>query len=136
MLSFNPYAQEYKHIGEILQQQQEEATAANEPVPTFDMIIASRANQDRRYNSPAASEIAAIYSTKDGCAPDPNERAMHIQRRDSYLIDIKATNPTADPLTYPLLFPLGEHCWVQQSQDYQLSTRKSPLTNLNDAKPE
>eukprot|EP00794_Sanderia_malayensis_P002158 gene2158-biopygen1932 len=79
LLAVNPYAQEYKHIGEILQQQQEEATAANEPVPTFDMVITSRANQDRRYESPAASEIAAIYSTKDGGAPDPNERAIHIQ---------------------------------------------------------
>eukprot|EP00794_Sanderia_malayensis_P001336 gene1336-biopygen1066 len=64
LLAVNPYAQEYKHIGEILQQQQEEATAANEPIPTFDMIITSRANQDRRYDSPAASEIAAIYSTR------------------------------------------------------------------------
>eukprot|EP00794_Sanderia_malayensis_P020808 gene20808-biopygen15344 len=32
-------------------------------------------------------------------------------RRDGYLIDIKATNPAADPLTYPLLFPFGEHGW-------------------------
>eukprot|EP00794_Sanderia_malayensis_P020759 gene20759-biopygen17141 len=35
---------------------------------------------------------------------------MYIQRRDSYLIDIKATNPAVDPLTYLLLFPFGEHC--------------------------
>eukprot|EP00794_Sanderia_malayensis_P016289 gene16289-biopygen13838 len=36
---------------------------------------------------------------------------MHIQRRDGYLIDIKATNPAADRLTHPLLFPFGEHGW-------------------------
>eukprot|EP00794_Sanderia_malayensis_P011640 gene11640-biopygen9314 len=111
LLAVNPYAQEYKNIGDILQQQKEQATAANEPIPTFDMIITSRANQDRRYDTPAASEIAAIYSTKDGGAPDPNERTMQIQRRDGYLINIKATNPVADPLTYPLLFLFGEHGW-------------------------
>eukprot|EP00794_Sanderia_malayensis_P013661 gene13661-biopygen10956 len=111
LLAVNPYAQEYKNIGNILQQQQQQANAADKPVPTFDMIITSRANQDHRYHSPAAAEIAAIYSTKDGAAPDPNDRILHIQRRDGYLIDIKATNPAADPLTYPLLFPFGEHGW-------------------------
>eukprot|EP00794_Sanderia_malayensis_P012605 gene12605-biopygen10044 len=111
LLAVNPYAQEYKNIGDILQQQKEQATSANEPIRTFDMIITSRANQDRRCDTPAASEIAAIYSTKDGGAPDPNERTMHIQRCDGYLINIKATNPAADPLTYPLLFPFGEHGW-------------------------
>eukprot|EP00794_Sanderia_malayensis_P001781 gene1780-biopygen1624 len=34
---------------------------------------------------------------------------IHIQRHDGYLIDIKATNPAADPLKYSLLFPFGEH---------------------------
>eukprot|EP00794_Sanderia_malayensis_P017871 gene17871-biopygen15298 len=111
LLAVNPYAQECKNIGNILQQQQQQANAAKKPVPTFDMIITSRANQDHRYHSPAAAEIAAIYSTKDGAAPDPNDRILHIQRRDGYLIDIKATNPAADPLTYPLLFPFGEHGW-------------------------
>eukprot|EP00794_Sanderia_malayensis_P021396 gene21396-biopygen17172 len=105
------HAQEYKNIGNILQQQLQQATAANEPIPTFDMIITSRADEDHRYHSPAAAEIAAIYSIKDGAAPDPNDRIIHIQRYDGYLIDIKATNPTADPLTYPLLFPFGEHDW-------------------------
>eukprot|EP00794_Sanderia_malayensis_P012474 gene12474-biopygen9942 len=71
------------------------------------MIITSRPDQDHRYHSPAAAEIAAIYSTKDGAGPDPNDRIMHIQMRDGYLIDIKATNPAADPLTYPF----GEHGW-------------------------
>eukprot|EP00794_Sanderia_malayensis_P021270 gene21270-biopygen16304 len=75
------------------------------------MVITSRADQDHRYHSPAAAEIAAIYSTKDGAAPDPNDRIVHIQRHDGYLIDIKATNPAAHPLTYPLLFPFGEHGW-------------------------
>eukprot|EP00794_Sanderia_malayensis_P014677 gene14677-biopygen11774 len=111
LLAVNPYAQEYKNIGDILQQEQQQATAANEPVPTFDMIITSRANQNHRYHSPAAAEIAGIYSTKDGAAPDPNDRILHIKKRDGYLIDIKATNPTADPLNYPLLFPFGEHGW-------------------------
>eukprot|EP00794_Sanderia_malayensis_P021398 gene21398-biopygen17176 len=75
------------------------------------MIITSRADEDHRYHSPAAAEIAAIYSIKDGAAPDPNDRIIHIQRYDGYLIDTKATNPAADPLTYPLLFPFGEHDW-------------------------
>eukprot|EP00794_Sanderia_malayensis_P013162 gene13162-biopygen10496 len=48
-------------------------------------------------------------STKDGAAPDPNDRILHTQRPDSYLIDLKATNPTVEPLTYPLLF--GEQGW-------------------------
>eukprot|EP00794_Sanderia_malayensis_P003986 gene3986-biopygen2473 len=93
LLAVNPYAQEYKHVGEVLQKQQEELTAANWPIPTSDMNIMSRANQDRRYDSPAASEIAAIYSSKDGGAPYPNDRIMPIQRREGYLIDMRATNP-------------------------------------------
>eukprot|EP00794_Sanderia_malayensis_P001005 gene1005-biopygen251 len=75
------------------------------------MVIAPRADQDHRYQNPAAAEIAAIYSTKDGATPDPNDRIIHIQRHDGYLIGIKATNPAADPLTYSLLLPFGEHGW-------------------------
>eukprot|EP00794_Sanderia_malayensis_P002693 gene2693-biopygen2224 len=111
LLAINPYAQEYKNIGDILHQQQQQATAANEPIPTFDMIITSRADQDHRYHSPAAAEIAAIYSTEGSAAPDPNDRIIHIQRHDGYLIGINATNPAADPLTYPLLFPFSKHGW-------------------------
>eukprot|EP00794_Sanderia_malayensis_P008381 gene8381-biopygen6205 len=120
LLAVNPYAREYKNIGEILQQQQQQATAAKEPIPTFDMVITSRADQDHRCQNPAAAEIAAIYSTKDGAAPDQNDRIMHIQRHDGHLIDIKATNPAADPLTYPLLFPFGEHgSQRSMQQNYQ-----------------
>eukprot|EP00794_Sanderia_malayensis_P002097 gene2097-biopygen1881 len=136
LLAVNPYAQEYKHIGDILQQQKEQATAANEPIPTFDMIITSRANQDRRYDTPAASEIAAIYSTKDGGAPDPNERTMHIQRRDGYLINIKATNPAAIHSRIRCCFRSVNMVGVQQSQDCHQRVHKSPLTKLNGAKPE
>eukprot|EP00794_Sanderia_malayensis_P001078 gene1078-biopygen302 len=83
------------------------------------MIITSRANQDRRHDNPAASDITAIYSTKDGAAPDPSERTMHVHRRDGYLIHINATNPTADPLTYPLLLPFGQHEGHQEANGQQ-----------------
>eukprot|EP00794_Sanderia_malayensis_P013153 gene13153-biopygen10486 len=86
------------------------------------MIITWRADQCHRYHSPAAAEIAAIYSTKESAAPDPNDRIMHIQSHDGFLIAIKATSQAADPLTYLLLFPFREHGWGGQrsmEQNYQ-----------------
>eukprot|EP00794_Sanderia_malayensis_P004025 gene4025-biopygen2501 len=57
-------------------------------------------------------------------------------RRDGYLIDIKATNPAADPLTYPLLFPFGEHGWGTAIARLPSAPTQIPLTEPNGATPE
>ena len=62
-----------------------------------------------RLNLPISSEIAAVFVDVDGAPPNnldiciyPRHTAEQNQHRIGFL------SPNSDPLTYPLLFPLGE----------------------------
>ena len=71
-MAVNPYAQQYQNMGHILQRERQLAAANNQPVPPISMIIAKCPFQDRRYDNPTATEIAAVYvGNDDGGAPNP-----------------------------------------------------------------
>eukprot|EP00794_Sanderia_malayensis_P002727 gene2727-biopygen2251 len=109
LMAVNPFAQHYQAMGEILEEQKQQAIANNQPVPTFKMVVTNRPNQDRRYDNPTAREIAVIYTALDGRAPNPADRELQARTKGGDYIRLYATQPTADPLTYPLLFFHGEN---------------------------
>ena len=101
-------------MGEILQRERQLAASNNPPVRPVKMIIATRPFQDRRYTNPTTTEIAAVYVGNDGAAPNPADRDLEVypaQPNAPTTVQIKATSPNADPMTYPLLFFHGEMGW-------------------------
>eukprot|EP00794_Sanderia_malayensis_P004050 gene4050-biopygen2527 len=108
LMAVNPFALHNQAMGDILEEQKRLAVPNNEPIPTFKMVVTGRPNQDRRYDNPTAREIAAIYTAHDGGAPNPADRELQARIKDGTYTKLYATEPTADPMTYPLLFFYGE----------------------------
>ena len=70
------------------------------------MVIAKHPFQDRRYDNPRATEIAAIYVGTDGAPPNPADRDLEIYPVDNNAyntVKIRAISPNAEPMTYPQL---------------------------------
>ena len=112
LVTFNPFARQYRNMAEVIQEQRTLAAHNNQPVLPVCVIIAHRALQDRWYDQPMVAEIAAIFDGDEGAPPYPAER--HIEtypNSQANTVKIKVTSPTVDPMTYPLLFFRGEAGW-------------------------
>ena len=78
-MAVNPYARQYQNMGHILPRERQLAAANTQPVPPSRMIIAKRPFQDRHYDNPTATEIAAVYvGNDDGGAPNPADRDLEV----------------------------------------------------------
>ena len=69
LMAVNPYARQYRNMGEVLQRERQIAAANNQPLAPVRMIIATHPFQDRCFDNPTASEIAAVYVGDDGASP-------------------------------------------------------------------
>ena len=79
LMAVNPYARQYQNMGQVLQRERQLAAANNQPVPPIRMVIAKHPFQDRRYDNPTATEIAAVYVGNDDCgAPNPADRDLEV----------------------------------------------------------
>ena len=112
LMTVNPYAHDFRYMGEIMQEQRELAAAGGEQPQPVRMIIPDKRDRDRRYDQPSATEIAAVYIGEEGEPPNPSERDIAIYpRQDRRTIKISAISPHTDPMTYPILFFHGESGW-------------------------
>ena len=112
LVTFNPFARQYRNMAEVIKEQRALAAQNNQPVLPVRVIIAHGALQDRRYDQPMVSEIAGIFVEDEGAPPNPGER--HIEtfpNNQANTVKIKVTSPAVDPMTYPLLFFRGEAGW-------------------------
>ena len=78
LLTFNPYAQQYQSMGQILQRQQQIAANSNQRVQPVRMVIATRPFQNGHYANPTTTETAAVYVGNGGAAPNPADRDLEI----------------------------------------------------------
>ena len=127
LLAVNPYAQQYRNMGQILRRQRQIAADNNQPLQPVRMVIATRPFQNGRYANPTTTEIAAVYVGNDGAAPNPADRYLEIYPADnnaSSTVKIKATSPNTDPLTYPLLFVHGEMGWSVDIQRHVIPNER------------
>ena len=100
----NPYINGFKHMLDLSRQLLHDGVA--------DVSLGFRAatsEDPRRYNHPAVSEVAAIFSGADG-AP-PANRDIRVWPRDEDVYQLPDENEHIDPLTYVLLFPDGLCGW-------------------------
>eukprot|EP00795_Rhopilema_esculentum_P017895 gene17895-biopygen2704 len=74
LMTVNPFARQFQNMGQVLERERNNAVANNQPLPPVRMIIAQRPFQDRRYDYPIATEIAAVYVGDEGAPPDPGNR--------------------------------------------------------------
>ena len=127
-------------MGQILQRERQIAAANNQPVQPVRMVISKRPFQDRRYDNPTTTEIAAVYVGNDGAPPNPADRDLDIYPADynaNNTVKIKATSPNADPMTYPLLFFHGDFGWSVDIQrnalpnEQQRGARRRTRLTLN-----
>ncbi len=74
----NPYAHAYRNMAQVLQDERNRANAAEEQIQPVRIIITHKPSQDRRYDDPTTSEIAAVYVGQDEAPPGPTERDIVI----------------------------------------------------------
>ena len=104
----NPYVDVYKTMRTIEQEEHQRARRENRPVQNCTLSF-RRGSDMRRHNLPTSNEIAVVFLGEDG-AP-PVHRDITIYPRDHPPERIPYTSCHLDPMTYPLLFPLGEFGW-------------------------
>ena len=126
-------------MGQVLERERNNAVANNQTLPPVRMIIAQRPFQDRCYDNPTATEIAAVYVGDERAPHDPANRDIVIYHTaNNNTTKIKATSPNSDPMTYPLLFFNGEFGWnidlrhnQQQPAACRPNQRERMLTELH-----
>eukprot|EP00112_Aurelia_sp_Birch-Aquarium-sp1_P000744 Seg10723.2 transcript_id=Seg10723.2/GoldUCD/mRNA.D3Y31 product="hypothetical protein" protein_id=Seg10723.2/GoldUCD/D3Y31 len=112
LMTVNPYAHDFRYMGEVMQEQRELAAARGEQPKPVRMIIPDKRDRDRRYDQPSATEIAAVYIGEEGEPPNPSHRDIAIYpQRERRTIQISAISPHTDPMTYTILFSHGESGW-------------------------
>ena len=66
-------------MGHILQRARQLSAANNQPISPIGLVFNKRPFQDRCYDNPTATEIAAVYvGNDDGGAPNPADRDLEV----------------------------------------------------------
>ncbi|CAH1986999.1 unnamed protein product [Acanthoscelides obtectus] len=109
MHSHNPFAQAYRFLKDVYQEQQH----SNRQL-TLELYINNNRVLDinfRQYGAVQANEIAAVFISEDG--RPPLDRCLHVYCRDNDQIihELPYLSVNCDEMTYPLLHPRGEPGW-------------------------
>uniref|UniRef100_A0A8R1HSI7 ATP-dependent DNA helicase n=1 Tax=Caenorhabditis japonica TaxID=281687 RepID=A0A8R1HSI7_CAEJA len=127
----NPYAQSYKMMMEVENQEKHAAQQAGNPVKQVRMVFDLNAIEDldqRRYNVPIVSEVAVIYVAQDGDVP--LKRSIAAQSHDGSLTHFRDIDPCVDPMIYPLFFPRGHPGWSTEMKRKPEDEKSGKLTLL------
>ncbi|CAH2016859.1 unnamed protein product [Acanthoscelides obtectus] len=109
MHSHNPFAQAYRFLKDVYQEQQH-----NNRQLTLELYINNNRARDinfRQYGAVQANEIAAVFISEDG--RPPLDRCLHVYCRnnDQIIHELPYLSVNCDAMTYPLLHPRGEPGW-------------------------
>jgi len=112
--NINPYVNIFRQAGNLLKCD-----------PLLDLrlvIINNRTKDSRRYNTPSASEVAAII-IGDGQETQYQNRDIVLRPYEGALQRISEIHPSYAPLHYVLMFPRGENGWHPNISTYNESIR-------------
>ena len=105
------FAAAFKMMHEVEQEEirrsEKEKTVSHSVRMIFD--INNRMSDQRRYNLPRANEVAAVFVGDNGEVP--THRLIVVHPWGKTLQTISLLNAHCDPMTYPILFPLGGEGW-------------------------
>src|SRR6266542_3961260 len=99
---YNPYIQNFRQVKNLIQ--------ANETAKISILIHSDRSQDQRRYNAPIASDVAAIM-IGDSYNIDPSNRDILLKLHDRDLQRISEFYPSYDSLHYVLLFSKDDDSW-------------------------
>jgi len=137
----NPYANAYKLLHEVIEQEKEQAQLENRSMLEFSMsLVDDPALDSRRYNPAVSNEVAAIFQNHDGEPPNPLNRNMRIyMRHENKVQKLCFLSKHCDPMIYPIFFPFGTPGWhpglkkettgnitMLQYFSYRLAIRQNP----------
>src|SRR2546423_2770538 len=98
----NPYVNIFRQAGNLLKQN---------PLLDLKLVITNNRTKDsRRYNTPSASEVAAIM-IGDGQETENQNRDIILQPHEGGIQRISEIHRAYTPLHYVLMFPRGEDGW-------------------------
>jgi hypothetical protein len=98
----NPYVNNFRQVGNLLK---------DNPLLDLKLVITNNRTKDpRRYNTPNASEVAAIM-IGTGQETEYQNRDIVLQPYEGGLQRISEIHPSYIPLHYVLMFPRGEDGW-------------------------
>lgn len=100
ILKGNPYSQQFRSLG---------AHKDNLDDYRIDLNTDKRLDQ-RRYNRPLSSEVAAIWVEGTDLAKR-FDRRITLCGNNNEMHSIRVTSGAYDPLSYPLFYPMGELGW-------------------------
>src|SRR6266498_5383040 len=126
--NINPYVNQFRQAGNLLK---------DNPSLNLKLIITNNRTKDpRRYNTPNASEVAAIM-VGDGQEMEHQKRDIVLQPYEGDIQRISEIHCAYAPLHYVLMFPRGEDGWhpnipIRNNED-NISTRNNEgVLEIND----
>jgi len=106
----NPYVKSYKTMHQKIEEEKLLALKENRAALNFVMRFHHEPSADqRRYNDPTTSEIAAVFETADGAPPSHRHIAVYGKEGELHKIDYDSMH--CDPMCYTLIWPGGETGW-------------------------
>lgn len=88
-------------------------------MPVFQLGFAAATDADlRRYERPAAEELAIVFSAEDGAPAGSRDLVVWPRGTDTPVYRISECNEHVDAMTYPLLFPDGMPGWHDNLQHH------------------
>jgi len=106
----NAYARAFMNLREV--EEREMMRCFNNPNTrvNYSVYLLKKPSSDPgRYNLPTCNEVAAVFSSIDGCPPQL--RDVEIHNRDGRRMQLPTFSEHIDPMTYPLLYPYGTGGW-------------------------
>ncbi|KAK2941267.1 putative ATP-dependent DNA helicase [Blattamonas nauphoetae] len=100
----NPYAQSYKMMLQVYEEEKEAARREGRQMKQIALVFEGT-DKRREYNAPVSNEVAAVFVSDSG---EPPPQRLFIFPHMNTLMSISPYEPSCDPLTYPLFFPNGE----------------------------
>ena len=102
LYTINPYVTVFRQVSNLLR---------SDPLIDLKLVITNdRTKDSRRYNTPNASEVAAIM-IGDGQEIEHQKRDIILRPYEGGLQRISEIHPSYAPLHYVLMFPRGEDGW-------------------------
>jgi hypothetical protein len=120
ILKENPYSQQFRRLGEHRENLDEYR---------IDLNTDQKLDQ-RRYNKPVSSEVAAIWVQGSNLARR-FERSITLYGNKNERYGIQATQGLYDPLSYPLFYPKGELGWHPNIPKHNVSYALAQQSRAN-----
>ena len=110
----NPFAQAYKMMHEVEEDEICNAAFEDRPFANIAMAISHERDFDpRRYNAVRCNEVAFVFQTEDGAPPFNRDIAVHLKNSNATQ-HVSILNCNLDAMTYPILFPYGTSTWHEK----------------------